>query len=1111
MKTTVPLLVLLLGAPCLAAPVSISVVDDKGTPIPGADVQLQSYVKVPKGLVSKITDAQGLASFDIELPDADTNFLGRVAVWKDEFALGGGNLTQSTPLKVVLRPSNTVSGTITDEAKHPIAGAKISFSSYSSPGRLNSVYLFESPLQQKMQVVSQADGSWKLSHIPPDVSVRVAIEAEKWASASALIQVGTSTQTTLHPGATIQGRLLGLKGEPLAGVRVYASQLDRDMGSRSYGSEKTSDDGTFRLSGLEPGRYSVSYNTEDNAPFVVASNESVSTSAEKPTQLPDAHAEEGTVISGQVVAQDTKAPVEGAYVILQSDTGSSTNSATTDAKGHWQIRTLAKTGTVSLNGVPREFVRDSQERQKAIFDAETHKSDLNFAVERSVKIVGRLVDENGRGVQTSNLVLRQNYDEFPLKTDADGNFTAYGPKAGEVEIGTSRWSGEVEEGSVQWDVIGANKISVPSLKPIQFKVKRAQLFNLELGVFDQDDAALEGVKVGIELSTRDGDHGTSRPVSLVSDKTGRIHLDGIRANETVEVKSATKEGFDLASLPKVQKDNDIYRADISLTKRDGAANGQVFDTRNTLAESVSIYGSEVETTSDATGHFSLAPLPTGKTEIVAWKDDGFSLASSDATRLDLKPQTLEPTNRPRAQEVLDALRTETKDTQYWRRRDLALENPTGTFEETAQLVSAEKFGLYRLIMRFASDTSISQDKWLTALQSAKTPSERLYSVTLWNSRVPSVAANDATRSLFLSLEGDAAQTEKVGDASNRWQNAIGLFGVAALAERLGETDKADEWFEHANAYVQKNFPEKGDDRGNQSQDDTYGVMGEIVAVSPRLLTKLVALVDTDSAAYSRLLQDGSPTIARLSGLDAARPFLDLLKKAPPPQPDSRGNSSSIEWALNQAVITSIRVGGKANPQLALELAKSLPSKPIWSNDNSRASALCEAAFFQTPEVAQALWHDSLPQLEPSAAMRFIARIAQLNQAQARDFYEIVRQKLDTQPDKNDDATYYQDPQTAAFVFYEAKFNPARARYRLEKAFQKSCKNPNSRYYVGDYIRVMAIFDVNRALAWANQAGNVDNNFAGFEGKRMIVRWLSLDEVGRSKVNLGDRFNREDEF
>ncbi len=1121
MKTTTTLLVLLLGAPVFAVPLSVAVVDDQGAPVAGADVQLESFIQKAPGFSVAQTGADGQATFEVEPPKASIygDFVGRLAVFKSGFALGGGALNLKKPAKITLAPAGApISGTVVDASKKPVAGAQVSLSYWRKGGSFVPMFVSaEGPFKDKLKATTDAQGKWTLGNLPPDVTASTSVFAPGFARAQGEVASGASVQTTLHVGARVRGRLLGLDGQPLPDVRVFAQPRDNNRGREGYGEGTTAKDGTFDLDGLEADTYNVMFQTTDEAPYVVAAQEGVAATVGAPVQLPDSRAVEGVQIGGKVVERGTGKGVAGVQIGIYGGanpaSSAAVSSATTDKDGQWTKRTLPGAIKVYVMGAPPEFVREQNEQKLEL--GPTGKNDFHAELSRATKIVGRLVDENGKGVKTSSLVLRQSYEEFPILSDDNGDFSAFGPKNGEVEIGRSRWNmGEQSaDEKTKWDVVGTSKFSVPAVKPFEIKLKPAQLSSLELGVFDQNDEAVAGAKITVNISSGTGDNQMMQPRELMSDKTGRVHLDDIRSDESVSLERAAKDGFDPAPLPKIEKLNGVYRADITLTKRGGSAQGDVLDATGKVVASAQLFGSGVESVSDAAGHFSLAPLPSAKTDIIAWKDDGFALGSSDQTRLQLRPQTLEPSDPARAKTAVEALREETKNTKYWRRDSLGSDLGGADFDTSAAAVQAGgEQAIYGLITRFGADESIAPEKWIALLQGVKKPVERLSLAGMWASKRPSLTASEATRGFLDSLLTDATTLAKPNGGGEKWQTVGAIFGAAAFAEKIDATDAANTLFGQGQAFVLGNFAEKPTDRNSSSQDDILAGSAELIGFSPRLLTKLVEQLEPGSGGYIRALSGGAPHIAAVAGLDAAKPFLDKLKNSPPPKPDAQGNTPSLEWETSQAITDSIKAGGQSNPKLALELAQSLSKNSDMGNDYGRDRALCEAAFFQPPEAGQKLWRESLPRLEPSMAMRFITRIAQNDEPLARGFYETVRQNLDAQPDDDPNAMIYgRARQIAAFAFYEAHFAPARARYRLEKGFWRTQKEPNGRYELAQYAKAMAVFDTNRALKWADQIGNEDNNgFAGFEAKRHIARWLSLDNATRRKANFGDRYGRSEE-
>lgn len=569
--------------------------------------------------------------------------------------------------------------------------------------------------------------------------------------------------------------------------------------------------------------------------------------------------------------------------------------------------------------------------------------------------------------------------------------------------------------------------------------------------------------------------------------------------------------------------NGVYRADITLSKRGGAAKGEVFDAQNQLAANTQVFGSGIETVSDAAGRYLLAPLPTQKTEIIACKGDGFALGSSDQTRLDLKPQTLQPTDVAWAKAVLDALREETRNTNYWRRDSLQLEPASGDFASaSAKALASGETERNQLISRFGNDANVPMKQWSAFFGAVQTPQERLSLVSQWTLERPSLNSSEATRALLARLQADVAALLQADDLGQKEAGGSALFQVAAFAEKIGDTGAADALFKQGEAYIKVNSPAKSTGP-NPSPADVLEQAVELAAASPRLLNKFLALTPPGSSGYTRLLAGSTPALARGAGLDAARPFLDRLKDAPTPPPNAEGFNEDVESTWAQTTLRSIRAGGHSNPQLALELARALPPGK-FAGDETRARALCEAARFQSPEVAEGLWREFLPQLKPDRAMRFIARLAATNEPEARSLYELVQRDLDAPAKADANLTRDQgEPQTAEFAFYESRFAPARARFRLERAWMLAQQKPNVFDGVGPqtdrnnlelFARAMAVFDASRALRWADQIERDPNNGdAGFEAKWQIARWLALDSHARDQASPDDRNenNENNEF
>jgi hypothetical protein len=484
MKIALPLLVLFVAAPVFAVPLPVSVVDAKGKPVVGADVQLESFGKTPRGIVLSQTNEQGVTTFDVEpMPHAlYGNFAGRVFARKNGLALGSGQLNFKTPLRIELGPAAKIGGKVSDPEGKPIQGASISFLSAQKAGQEWDM-LVEGPLLAPMTAHSAADGSWQLDGVPTDAQVYVSIMAPDRVRVRAQILAGTTTPTVLQAGAQIKGRLLGLDGKPLAGIFVSAQGTINSRDSLGA-SATTGEDGTFTLDGLNGGTFNVSfYSREEEKSFIIPAFESVGAAVGTPLQLPDARATEGVMIGGRVLETGTNAPINGAsvgvYGGVNPASGAAVSSASTDENGVWKMRTLPGQSKVYLMGIPQEFKQDQQQRDMVI--GEAGDVNLDFKLERLPKLSGRLLDENGNGIKTS-LQLRHENQVFWANSDEKGDLTVYGPTNGDWDV--------TPQGT--WELVGPARVTVVPDKPLEIRLRRAQLETLELGVYDDDDSAVEG-------------------------------------------------------------------------------------------------------------------------------------------------------------------------------------------------------------------------------------------------------------------------------------------------------------------------------------------------------------------------------------------------------------------------------------------------------------------------------------------------------------------------------------------------------------------------------------------------------------------------------------------
>jgi hypothetical protein len=171
------------------------------------------------------------------------------SLWILYFAVSLASAQQTTPELLELR--GKVINSVTGE---PIAGALVQI---SSPG-------------QKVQFTG-ADGTFDFPDLPPGNYSPFARkpgffnDSERGIpSGPLLVPAGQSEEVILKlaPEAIIYGEVKGGSGLPLEGATVRAQRWQVENGQRRLvpdGNAVTDDEGNFRLSGLRPGRYYLSF------------------------------------------------------------------------------------------------------------------------------------------------------------------------------------------------------------------------------------------------------------------------------------------------------------------------------------------------------------------------------------------------------------------------------------------------------------------------------------------------------------------------------------------------------------------------------------------------------------------------------------------------------------------------------------------------------------------------------------------------------------------------------------------------------------------------------------------------------------------------------------
>lgn len=237
----------------------------------------------------------------------------------------------------------------------------------------------------------------------------------------------------------------------------------------------TGDDGTFSLSGLEPGTYALWAESPEGVGFrpeVIAGT--------APVEL---RLGTGAQLSG-TVSDDAKEPVPGALVTAISSAHSRFFEALTDATGHFQIGPLPQGEFVLV--VSKKDLLTAVEPLAAY----KHEVKRDFELFRPRSIQGRvlLAKEPVPGVDVR--ATDEVGQEFSTITDAKGRFSLEGLAAENYEL-TTQHAGKGASQKIQLRDIGAGMGITLELRPAVF---------VEGVVRDENHQPLKGVDVDLEES-----------------------------------------------------------------------------------------------------------------------------------------------------------------------------------------------------------------------------------------------------------------------------------------------------------------------------------------------------------------------------------------------------------------------------------------------------------------------------------------------------------------------------------------------------------------------------------------------------------------------------------
>ena len=1093
-----PFCLLLAAQLAHAEPVAIAVTDAQGAPVADALVQVES-VRLDdednrtKSLIEATSDAAGIAKFDLQPFTSSSTYFGSAVAFKDGLALGGVELRDGKRAIQLSAPA-TATGTVTDENGAPIVGAKVELQQIKPAPDRDWLFFFDDSAKvfgAAITTQTDAQGVWRLGGLTKDADFSVDIQAPGFAQTSAREKVSDGPLVIkLRPEARVAGQLLKPDGTPLAGYEITPFSEENNAYIRPL---TTDAQGRFQATGLSADKWGFFVDVKDN-PYVTGDFASFALKVGDNT-LPPIRLQDGVVVRGNV--RDTEGTPVDMRVTTSLPGQMMTKITRTDKAGNFSLRVPAGERTFRLQATDNAFKNSNEPKMLTIAPNDTPQ--IEWVLERAPVVRGTITDEAGAPVRAPFAFAKDgsmNLSGVNFVTDENGHFET------PIDIeGAARVLGQVGKNGQQYQIVGSNQILLPVKGELKLVARLATPVIFRARAVDGDGKPLEGVEFEAMAM---GDASYSN-VRLRSNENGELQSDNLGTGAQLQEPVATLKGYELrAPIEVVKNVNSWTSQPIVFDRRDAELRGTILDDTSHVAAGARVFAGGIETRSDAQGAWALKNLPPGELLVSALSADGRSFASERtpiAAPLQLQVAQLVAGDEVLAQSILDQLKADTKNTNYPAKDRLNLPveqgfleqiktpdgiSPVSLFYELNDQTNAPETGELE-----SETTQTLLEGWRAMPDSA----DRLVTASMLMEARPDWKDAAGASDFAFQLEEDVNGELAGQDVNLRKFHIEGVFALAAAFETLGQTESADHALKNALDWTFK-IPD-ADNNGELGRDALLmrgvGAFGN----APRLFDKLLLYFDPDSYWHHRALSEIIAPVTRARGLQAALPYIEQLRALPDSKP-ARVQGDEMPYSpareMPRIIESAIIAGGQKDPALALRLAQDVKIVSFYGEQDLPNQALIEAAFWQSPAVAAEIWRTQVPKLELVEAVQTAVRIKKINESVARELYVGARERLEKAAPDSMARFTANNAQDAEFAFYEAHFEPARARYRLETAWPVALKEATYRNQLSRYVLAMARVNPQRALEMTLEIP-VDKSNSSFDARYELARALVGENSG----------------
>ncbi|MHC4469619.1 MAG: carboxypeptidase regulatory-like domain-containing protein [Planctomycetota bacterium] len=390
------------------------VLDDKDAPVGGLRIYLRPMSgNRNRALPQSSTSTDG--TFKLQGVPEGTYKLFAAPGWGSKLNFTSAEKEGVRPgdpdIEIRVEPGFKISGYVMAPDGNPAAGYEVSAAGQNAQGK--NVWKYQE---------TKFDGTFEFPGLPAG-NYRITVESNGGGIADAVengVAAGTTDLTiVLKKAMDIEGVVSGPDGFVASRVRVRANPMPGVGGSG--GSARTGNDGRFKISGLSPGEYRLTFSAPGRFVTFVLDNVPAGTGGLN-VQL-----EEGKKISG-VVTDYEGFPVKGVPVMAMPVKGGTMVSAASNAEGKFEIKGLGDGKHRLTTGHNKEgWVLDKP------VEAEAGAKDVKIVVDTGLSLSGVVVDGTGKGIQNAYIYISRGGSGWS-RSKSDGSFTIVGLRPGAVQL-----------------------------------------------------------------------------------------------------------------------------------------------------------------------------------------------------------------------------------------------------------------------------------------------------------------------------------------------------------------------------------------------------------------------------------------------------------------------------------------------------------------------------------------------------------------------------------------------------------------------------------------------------------------------------------------------------